>query len=66
MEGEGGGNALGFAGGGGRRKKTRLTGGAHLSASGRERRLSGLGRLGPRGEREGFGPAFGPKPKEDF
>jgi hypothetical protein len=26
----------------------------------------GLGRLGPGGEREGFGPTFGPKPKEDF
>ena len=29
-------------------------------------RPGGLGRLGRGGEREGFGPTFGPKPKEDF
>jgi hypothetical protein len=46
------------------------TGGAHLSAAERERRAAAR-RTGPAGPRErerekGFGPAFGPKPKEDF
>ena len=56
------------SGGGGRRRKTAPTNGAHLSERERgERRLGGLGRTGPRErEREGFGPAFGPKPKENF
>ena len=57
------------SGGGGDARKTTLTGGTHLSATERERREQRLG-CGPAwaGERErgGFGPAFGPKPKETF
>ena len=56
------------SGGGGRRRKTAPTGGAHLSATEREKRAAAR-RTGPtwaEGEREGFGPTFGPKPKETF
>jgi hypothetical protein len=68
LEGNGGGAKLGFraAAAEGRR---RLTGGTHLSAAAGARAggcSCGLGRPGPGGEREGFGPTFGPKPKEDF
>nr|BAD25936.1 hypothetical protein [Oryza sativa Japonica Group]BAD26218.1 hypothetical protein [Oryza sativa Japonica Group] len=72
LEGDGGGSRLGFAGGGGARRTTTLTSGPHLSATARERRAAAR-RIGPAGPRErergkerGFGPAFGPKPKEDF
>ncbi len=53
--------------GGGWRLTTTPTGGPHLSATGTRARgqALGLGRPGPR-EREGFGPTFGPKPKETF
>ncbi len=57
------------SGGGGAMKTTTLTSGAHLSAAERERRAAAR-RTGPdwaeEREKRGFGPAFGPKPKEDF
>ena len=66
MEGEGGGGALGFAGGGGDARKTDPTSGAHLSATERARAAADWAGWAEEGEKRGFGPAFGPKPKEDF
>ena len=61
------------SGGGGARRKTGLTDGPHLSATEREKRAAA--QTGPtwadwpgreKRKERGFGPAFGPKPKEDF
>nr|BAD62270.1 calcineurin B-like protein [Oryza sativa Japonica Group]BAD62439.1 calcineurin B-like protein [Oryza sativa Japonica Group] len=48
------------------RGRRRPTSGTHQSAAARARARRLTGPAGPRREKRGFGPTFGPKPKEDF